>query len=262
MTLPDDDGTAEAEVAKFKRRRQLRLGVSGVALIVVLVVGFYFVTKQFSAFSTESDELAQVMRCDMNELILHYDSKGRAKNYGALTNKCNQVLMKLLRRLAREPTLCDRIAKKITSEKSWERKNRLLHVLMRYRRALYPEDESLTLDELRRQPCIEDPLVQMVAHWSKHRDKHKKPGGLIPGVADYNVHLLSQLRFLVTNTYVLQRVKLPRPVARRLAAHLLGQYRSLNQGASVKVRPAIKMMFDAVFYPLWKELGKPEPKPE
>ncbi len=258
MTLPDDDGTAAAEVAAFKRKRKLKLVAMGAVAVVIAGVIVYFVMRQFPADTTEAQELAQVQKCDMNELPWAYDARGRPKNFSLLKNKCNRAIFKLLRRLIKEPALCDRIAMKIVGEKDWQKQNRLLHVLMHYRRMMFPEDEVPTEAELVRQPCVEEPLVQMVRQWNRHWDKNSE--ALIPGVAVYNVRFLSRLPFLVTNTYVLQRVKLSPPAARRLAAHLIGQYRSLNRGASMQVQPAIKKLFNEVFYPLWEKLGKPEPR--
>ncbi len=104
MTPPDDDGTADAEVAKFKRKRQVRLTVSGVLAVVVLVVIFYlFLNTQFLVVTTESQELAQLQRCDLNPKRGHYDPAGQGKSYTPpLTNKCQKVIIKLLRRLAKE----------------------------------------------------------------------------------------------------------------------------------------------------------------
>jgi len=260
MTLPDDDGTNEAEVARFKRKRRLRLVGLAVLMVVVTAVVVVFVTRQFPADTTEAEELATLQRCNMNSMTSHSDVRGQLRARSSLTGVCNRVMLKLLRRLFKQPALCDRIAKQIAGEKDWERRNRLLHVLMRYRRAKYPDDEAPTHRELQRQPCVEEPVVQMAQQWNRGRDRAYNPGGLIPGVAAYNLRFLRHMRFLVTNTYVLKRVQLPRPKARRLAAHLLGQYRSLNRGATIDVQPFIKKVFEEVFYPLWAALGKPEPK--
>jgi len=259
MTLPDDDGTQEAEVAKFKLKRRLTLAGLAVLMVGIVVVVLYFITRQFPADTTENEELAQIQRCDMNRMTSHLDVRGQLRTGRAITGACNKLVLRLLRRLYRDAALCDRIAGKIADERDWERKNRLLHVLMRYRRAMFPDDEFPSRRELERQPCVEEPVVRMVQRWAQAPDRNKNSDGVIPGVAKYNVRFLSHMRFLVINTYVLKRVRLPRPLAKRLAAHLLAQYRSLNQGATIDVRTHIKRLFDKVFYPLWVELGKPEP---
>ncbi len=257
MTLPDDDGTQEAEVATFKLKRRVKLGISGVLMVGVVVTAIYYVNGMFPVDTTMEEELGQVRWCAMDTITKHLDRKGRVQRYSSLDKPCMRVMIKLLRRLVNQPKGCDQIAKKIAHEPSWERQNRLLQVLMRYRRAQYPDDVYPSLKELRRQQCVEDSVVAIAQRW--HKDKSKNPRGLIPGVAEYNVRFLRHLRFAVTNTYVLRRVKLSRPAARRLAARVLGQYRSLNRGASTLVRPAIKKLFEEVFFPMWVKLGKPKP---
>jgi hypothetical protein len=224
-----------------------------------LVAIFYFVHTQFLVFSTERQELERLQKCNLSKVGKTYDPTAPAKNYRRLlTDKCNRVILKLMERLSNEPAMCKRIAKRILSEKDWKRQNRLLHVLLRSQHAKYWGDQTPAVLVLRRQPCVEESVVQMVSRWNQNMDPSQNPGGIIPGVAQYNLHYLNQSRFLVTKTYVLKRVQLPRPVARRLATHLLRQFRSLNQGASKLLKASIKKLFDNVFYPLWTKLGSPE----
>lgn len=259
MTLPDDDGTADAEVAAFKRKRLVGLWVSAVLMVVVVAAIFYFVNRQALLFTTLNQELSLLQKCDMNKKGLHYNPRDQGQVRGpTLTTQCNKVIIKLQRRLRKRPALCQRIAKMIAGEKSWDRQNRLLHVLIRNRRTEYWGDTFPTLEELRREPCVEEPVVRLAAHWNQHRGSDQNPEGFIPGLAKYNLRYLNHIRFLVTKTYVLKRVALPQPVARRLAAHVLRQYRRLNAGASVALRAEIKELFEKVFYPVWTKLGRPE----
>ncbi len=262
MALPDDDGTQAAEVALFKRKRRLRLGAYALLAAVGLAVGVVLLAQLFPEVTTMEQDLERVQQCKVDQASVRYDSQGRVDGKTSLSKKCRRVMYSLLRKLGFNPGLCDGIARRIALEMDWDRRNRLLHVLVLYRRSLFPIDGSPTLQELQRQPCLEEPVVQMVKQWAKRPSEHANPEGLIPGVAKYNTIHMRRDRFLVTNTYVLKRTLkiLPRPVARRFAALLLTQYRKLSHSSSGEIKEAINKLFSEVFYPLWAELGRPEPK--
>jgi hypothetical protein len=260
MALPDDDGTQAAEVARFKRKRRFKLGAFAVLALLGLVVATVLVASLFQTTSFD-EELQLIRKCKMDPLAVNYDTQGRVVGNSKLSKPCRRVMYRLLRRLAKNRMLCERIADQIAAERDWDQKNRLLRVLLLHRRALYPIEQPTTKQELRRHRCVEEPVVQLIQQWSKTPTEHANPKALVPGLARYNSVYLLQTPFLVINAYVLKRTRtlLPMAAARRFAAHVLKQFRKLSDGSRGDAQKAVKWVFNEVFYPVWVELGRPEP---
>lgn len=239
-------------------RRKRRLGLMITALVAVFAgAGLYaYLRWQIPDDPDYAEELNRIQKCDMTPEKRHLDDGTVMLYEPYLTEECRRMIGRVIRRLKGDLTRCQAILTRIRNGKDWQTQNRLVQLLLRYRRSRWRSDDPVSESELAPDPCVEDGLAHVVRQWAVKKANHRT----FPGLADYNVVMLSSDRHVAVKTRLLPL--LPKLAQRRLAAHLLTQFRALHGMATGPAKEALTTLFKNVFYPRWAALGKPEAKPK
>ena len=183
-SLPEEPSTGPDLFAAAKRRRNVRILIGLVSLMVVVAVGFG-IDRAFFRFDRM---IAEVQDCS-------FDPQGRP-----MSERCTTALGVLVAEL---PERCPRVLAAIRRESKADRQNPLLYALLKARAKRFGERTLAPRDK-----CLEQAIT---AVYEGHR-KHGKPGTQLtplPGVSSYTARLLESFRESATRIRLLQSLATP-----------------------------------------------------